>query len=765
MVKIEINGNSIKAREGSMLIDVADDAGIPIPRFCYHKKLSVAANCRMCLVEVAGAPKALPACATPVTDGMKVQTRSPKALAAQKAVMEFLLINHPLDCPICDQGGECELQDVSMLYGDGVSRFTEGKRILGEKDIGPLVQTDMTRCIHCTRCVRFGQEVAGIMELGCTGRGEHMEIGTYVEKAMVSELSGNVIDLCPVGALTSKPYRYTARAWELKAVPVIMPHDGMGSHAYIHHKNGDAKRVVPREQEALNEVWLSDRDRFAYAGLDHNRLLKPMRKVDGQWQETDWETALVEVAALLNGQLSADVNSVGALVSPTATAEELYLLQKLLRSKGCHNIDHRLHQQDFALDAVGAMPYLSLPVAEVDAVRATLIVGSNLRHEQPLLNQRLRKSTQAKGKVMAINPVDYSFNYRLHAKAIVSMPEMVNALARVALAVAGERALDAAQQTLLAGQQVDDTARKMAELLSVDGNKLILLGQVAQSHPSFARLAQLAALVGEWTGAQVSWLAEAGNSLGAALVGAEPGNQGRNAAQMLSTGMQNWVLWGVEPGKDCLLPQGAQLSGRVVSFTAFDTPSLRTQSDWMLPLGSFGETAGSYVNYNGLWQGSEIALNLPGQAKPGWKVLRVLGNMMGVSGFDYTQLAQVTDEARASARVPAVLGAATLTGVTTHQMGCEGLARVAELPMYASDMLVRASAPLQAHAHAGEAVLRVNPSDAMALGAQTEVSVTLADGSTLTLPLVKDARIAPGNVLAPMALLSGLPADCLRLVA
>ena len=761
MVKIEINGQVIKAREGLMLIDVADDAGINIPRFCYHKKLSVAANCRMCLVEVAGAPKTLPACATPVTDGMKVMTKSPKALAAQKAVMEFLLINHPLDCPICDQGGECELQDVSMLYGQDISRFNEGKRILGDKDIGPLVQTDMTRCIHCTRCVRFGKEVAGIMELGATGRGEHMEIGTYVAKAMVSELSGNVIDLCPVGALTSKPYRYTARAWELQATPSIAIHDGLGSHTYIHHKQGQIKRVVPRENEAINETWLSDRDRFSYTSLNHNRLTQPMRKVDGEWKVVDWETALTEVAALLSGQLAHNTNSVGALVSPTASAEELYLLQQLLSAKGCYNIDHRLHQQDFAADASGVMPYLAMPIEQVEKVKAALLIGSNLRHEQPLLNQRLRKATQMRAKVMAINPVDFDLSYRLSAKATVSVPDMVTTLAGLAKALSANQSLSNRESVLLEGAVVTDITQKMADQLSVEGDKLIILGQLAQSHVSFTRLLQLASLVARLSGAQLSWLPESGNSLGAALVGAHPKQSGMNAAEMLRKGMDNWLLWNVDPTADCLLPEATNLSGRVVAVSAFDTLGLREVSDWLLPIAAFGEAAGTYVNANGQWQFAPVALTAVGDAKPGWKVLRVLGNMMNVFGFDYVSLDQVTEAAKAMAGSAKVVDHDTLMNLTSQVDSLSGFARVAELPMYANDIYVRHAQPLQAHQHAGQAVLRMNPQEVT----DAVVRVQDVNGNLLELNVVADARVAAGNIVAPMSLLASLPADFLSLAA
>lgn len=762
MVKIEINDQIIEAREGQMLIDVADDAGINIPRFCYHKKLSVAANCRMCLVEVAGAPKALPACATPITDGMKVMTKSPKALAAQKSVMEFLLINHPLDCPICDQGGECELQDVSMLYGQDVGRFSEGKRIIGEKDIGPLVQTDMTRCIHCTRCVRFGKEIAGVMELGATGRGEHMEIGTYVAKAMVSELSGNIIDLCPVGALTSKPYRYTARAWELQAVPGIAVHDGLGSHTYVHHKQGVVKRVVPREYEPINETWLSDRDRFSYTALNHQRLTQPMHRVNGEWQPTDWETALGEVAALLKGQLTQQAQSVAALVSPTATAEEMFLLRQLLAHYGCDRIEHRLHQQDFATDAAGVMPYLPMPIEQVEKVSAALLIGSHLRHEQPLLNQRLRKASLARAAIMVINPIDYDMSYRLSAKAIVAQAAMVDSVAAVAKALSQGVDLTAEERALIADVTVTEVAQTMADkLLAAKGDKLIVLGQLAQSHAHFSRLTQLASLIAKLASATLAWLPEAGNSLAANLLALQPQHAENQLNKILTDGsVQNWILWNVEPSKDCLLPISA-VTGRVVSFSCFDTPELRAVSDWLLPITAFAESAGSYVNANGMWQFSPVALKSPGDSKPGWKVVRVLANLMEVDGFDYVSLDQVSVAAQQTAKTVAPLSHIALMAVKTTLAPLAGKQRVAELPLYASDFYVRQAPPLQAHMHAGQAVLRMHPQEITS----EQVMVTLADGRQLSFPVVADQRIALGNVVAPMGVMAGLPADVLQITA
>ncbi|HWQ93899.1 MAG TPA: NADH-quinone oxidoreductase subunit NuoG, partial [Gammaproteobacteria bacterium] len=439
MINLEIDGKSVQARDGVMLIEAADEAGIPIPRFCYHKKLSIAANCRMCLVDVEKAAKPLPACATPVTEGMKVYTQSTKAIMAQKGVMEFLLINHPLDCPICDQGGECELQDLAMGYGASGSRYQEKKRVVKDKDIGPLIMTDMTRCIHCTRCIRFGQEIAGLMELGATGRGEHMEIGTYIEKAMVSELSGNVIDLCPVGALTSKPFRYTARAWEMAQRETIAPHDSVGSNLYLHVRDNKVMRVVPRENEEINEVWISDRDRFSYQSLNSpDRLQVPMIKRQGVWEETDWNTALQAVVKGLRGVIqSHGAGHVGALVSPSATLEEMYLLQRLMRGLGTNSIDHRLRQTDFNdQESAPLFPSLGTSIAELQQLEAALLIGSNVRSEQPIIAHRLRQATQGNSaRLMFINPVDYDFAFPVAEKIITDPAGMVRALAGIAKAL------------------------------------------------------------------------------------------------------------------------------------------------------------------------------------------------------------------------------------------------------------------------------------------------------------------------------------------
>jgi len=643
MVKVEINGQVIEANEGDMLIDVADDAQIAIPRFCYHKKLTIAANCRMCLVEVEGAWKALPACATPVTDGMKVHTKSAKAIAAQKSVMEFLLINHPLDCPICDQGGECELQDVAMDYGDDVSRYTEAKRVVGDRDAGSLIKTDMTRCIHCTRCVRFGQEVAGMMELGATGRSEWMEIGTYIEKSITSEMSGNMIDLCPVGALTSKPFRYTARSWELKAHKSIAAHDSIGSHITIHTKGQDVKRVVPRENEAINEVWLSDRDRFSYEGINcESRLTQPMIKKNGQWQVTDWETALEFTVSGLQKVLN-NSKEVGVLASATSTVEELHLLQKLARGVGVENIDYRHRQIDFSTDTTGFnTPSLKHSLADVEKLNGLLIIGSYLRKELPILNHRVRKAVQAGAKAFVLNPSDFDFNYKVSNAH--SNNGMVFELAGIAKAICDIKGID---QAWLNDISATDEQKQIAQSLAESSNTSVMLGQIAQGHADFSVLQKLASIIAQATDSELNVLPLAANEVGAHLVNFLP-TAGKNSSTMLSNGMKAFINMNIEPELDSVNGEVALVSllnsEFNVNLTAFDSQTQRDYADVLLPIATFAETAGTFVNANGLKQSFKMTVEPKGEAKAAWKVLRVLGNMFNVEGFDYTHSNEVLSE-------------------------------------------------------------------------------------------------------------------------
>jgi len=763
MVTIEVDGRELQAEAGSMLIEVTDAAGINIPRFCYHKKLSIAANCRMCLVEVENAPKPLPACATPITNGMKVHTRSPRALAAQKGTMEFLLINHPLDCPICDQGGECELQDVAMGYGRDVSRYVEGKRVVADKDIGPLIATDMTRCIHCTRCVRFGEEIAGIRELGATGRGEHMVIGTYVERSVDSELSGNVIDLCPVGALTSKPFRFHARAWELIQLEGVAPHDSVGSNLYLHVRGNQVMRVHPRDNESINECWISDRDRFSYAGLYcHDRLTAPMLKKSGEWQEISWEMALEMAAASLKE--IGDPQQLGMLCSPGSTLEELYLAQRLIRGLGGNNIDIRLRQGDFRLDgAEPKLPWLGLPIEQLDSLQAALLVGANPRKEQPILGHRLRKAAVAGAAISYITPFELELNYP--AEQQVGSPlAMVQSLAGVAkaLGVKGEGDLAA----LIKQAKADAFCKAIAKALKEAESGVVLLGNLATAHPDYAVLCGLAALVAEAGGAKLGFLPEAANSVGARLAGALPQllpgakaaeSAGLDALQMLQQPRSGYLLLGIEPDSDCWNPglaqQALQSADKVIALTGYRSASLEACADLLLPIAGFAETSGTYVNAAGTWQSFLGAVNPPGEARPAWKVLRVLGNLLDLDGFDYVSSEQIRDELAGVCGDVNPDNSVKASGTLELRSRCEGLMRIGDIPIYAQDALVRRASPLQRTHEADPAQIRINPAEAKRLGLETaESAVVKQEGNQVNLPLEIDDRVPDGCVWVSAAL-------------
>ena len=765
-VNIEVNGIPLKARKGAMLIEITDAAGIAIPRFCYHKKLSVAANCRMCLVEVEKAPKPLPACATPVMEGMKVYTESPKALAAQKGTMEFLLINHPLDCPICDQGGECELQDMALGYGADVSRFAERKRVVRDKNIGPLIATDMTRCIHCTRCVRFGEEVAGLRELGATGRGESVEIGTYVAHSVGSELSGNVIDLCPVGALTAKPSRYRGRSWEYVQHPAIAPHDSVGSNIFIHTLRGQVMRVVPRENEAINETWISDRDRFSYEGIySDDRLSRPWVKGG----EADWEVALETASKGLREVIAQHgAEAVGFLLSPTATVEELYLAQKLARGLGVANIDHRLRQADFSdQDAAPVFPWLGQELADLEKVGAALLIGSNVRMEQPLAGHRLRKAALAGGRILLINPRDFEFLFPVAAKVIADPAGMVAALVGVALAVAELKGQDLPTElaALAGGVSAGETERAIAEHLVNQAPATVLLGNLAVAHPAFAQLRALASFVAACSGARLGYLPEAANSAGGWLAGALPHRLpggasaptvGLDTRSMLEAPRKAYVLLGVEPELDCWDGAAAlkalQAAEWVVSLNPFASAASKAYAHVILPVATFAETSGSYVNAEGLWQSFSGASKPFGEARPAWKVLRVLGNLSGVAGFDYVSSEEIRAEAEnACAQVQPDN---TLdSGKPLVPFKSEGLHRVAEVPIYATDSLVRRARSLQLSPLAQPVEVRLHPDVARDLGvAEREQVQVRQNGAAVDLPLVLDESVPRGCAWIPAGL-------------
>jgi NADH-quinone oxidoreductase subunit G len=765
MVNIEINGKAITAREGAMLIEAADEAGITIPRFCYHSKLSIAANCRMCLVEVEKAPKPLPACATPVSEGMVVRTRSPKAIAAQRSVLEFLLINHPLDCPICDQGGECDLQEMSMGYGNDISRYYEGKRVVSNPDLGSLIATDMNRCIHCTRCVRFGQEIAGIMELGAPGRGEHMHISTYMEHSVDSELSGNVIELCPVGALTSRPYRYSARPWELVSYPGISPHDCVGSNIRIDVRGGQLMRVVARENENVNETWLADRDRFSYTANSHaERLLKPMVKQDGAWHEVDWDTALTRAVEGLKAIAERDGGAqLGALAAYGATTEEHYLLQKLMRAVGSGNIDHRLRQVDFRDQAaLPAYPSLGQAIADLESIDCALLIGSNIRKDQPLLAHRLRKASRKGASILAINPVDYDFTFPLAARRIgLDLVQELLAVAKALLELGGEGA-PAALAKAIAAAEVSDTHKQMARTLKEVPQATVLLGNGAAAHPAKAELRAVATLIAKLAGARIGTLAEGGNSAGAWLAGCVPHRDaGAKAASvsgldwrgMFDAGLKGYLLLGVEPELDCIDSAAAaralEAAEFVVAMSAFAGEGLKARADVLLPIATFAETAGSYINAEGHWQHFAGALKPAGEARPAWKVLRVMGNLFDVTGFEYSSVEEVCAEMEGLfSDVPMGAGDEWQPDAITALP--QGLLRIADVPLYAVDAMVRRAAPLQATRDADVAQIRANAATLAAAGLAGASEARLRQGGhEVVLPLVADERLPDNAVFLP----------------
>ncbi|MBM4228325.1 MAG: NADH-quinone oxidoreductase subunit G [Gammaproteobacteria bacterium] len=762
-VSIEVDGQALTARKGAMLIDVTDAAGIYIPRFCYHKKLSVAANCRMCLVEVERAPKPQPACATPVMDGMKVFTKSPKAIAGQQATMEFLLINHPLDCPICDQGGECELQDLALGYGTSVSQYTERKRVVRDKNIGPLVQTDMTRCIHCTRCVRFGEEIAGLRELGATGRGENMEIGTYVAQAVTSELSGNVIDLCPVGALTSKPYRYSARAWELRQHDTIAPHDCVGSALHVHVKGQVVKRVVPRENESANETWISDRDRFSYQGLNSpERLLAPRLRENGVWRECDWTEALSSLQRILQES----GGSIGALASPSSTTEEFFLLQKLVRALGSHSIDHRLRQVDFSADAnEPAAPGLGATLAELEQADAIVIAGGYPRHDQPLINHRIRKAANCGAAVVVLDTLEQEYNFELAAR-LTSTPANFNAtLGAVVRACAegnGQPAEDLSRYVITPG------AAQVAGVLAGRQRVHLLAGTRLQSHADRALTLGLLSRLASLCKARLGVLTEGANAAGAWLAGAVPhrlpgaalaGGAGANAAAMAQPGLKTLLLLGCEPEADHADPaalRAALAAAReVVAFTAFTTEALESKATLLLPIAAFAENEGTFVNVQGDWQSFAAAVKPPGQVRPAWKILRRVGEQCGFSGFDAVELADVTAAVRAAcagapasdSRYPMPAGA----GGVNADAG-DGLWRVTQVPLYRVDSLVRRAHALQQMPQAGDEKVHLHPETLAALGLADGARVRVSAGGEQAISEVQsDAAVPPGSCLVHAA--------------
>ncbi len=774
MINIEIDGKQISVPRGGTVMDGAKELGIYIPHFCYHKKLSIAANCRMCLVQVEKAPKPLPACATPVMEGMKVTTTSDQAVTAQKGVMEFLLINHPLDCPICDQGGECQLQDLAVGYGASESRYTETKRTVANKNLGSLISTDMTRCIHCTRCVRFGQEIAGIMELGMAGRGEHAEIQAFVGKTVDSELSGNVIDLCPVGALVSKPFRYSARTWELSRRKSISPHCGLGSNLVVQVKHNRVMRVLPREDESINECWLSDKDRFAYEGLNsEDRLTKPMIKCDGQWKEVDWQDALQFVATNIKAIKEKNgAKGIGALASPHSTLEELFLLQKLMRELGSGNIDHRLRQSDFRFDnSEHGIPWLGTSIADISSLNAVLVVGSTLRKDHPLIAQRMRQAVKKGLKLNVINPMSDDLLMNVANEAVVSPSAMAVTLAEVLKAIIDVKAakVPSGAKDIVASVTVCEMSKNIASSL-VEGEKTaIYLGNLAQHHPQYADIHQLVHFIADVLGAKFGVLGEAANSVGAYLAGAVPSkdnNQnvaGLDASQMLTGDTsqpdklcQGYVLMNVEPEHDTYNAQQALKSlveaDFVVSLTSFKGKAT-DYADVLLPIAPFTETSGTFVNTEGRVQTFNGVVSPLGETRPAWKVIRVLGNILALDGFDYDTSEQVRAEVISEGNdITSLLNnkrALSSVSITSKSNGT--LERIGEVPIYQADPIVRRAESLQKTNDAAPPCAWMSPDllQKLSINPGDEIKIKQSAGEIRLLAASDDK----------------LPADCVRLVS
>ncbi|WP_285400871.1 NADH-quinone oxidoreductase subunit NuoG [Luteibacter sp. ME-Dv--P-043b] len=734
LVNVEIDGVPVQVAKGSMIIQAADAVGIAIPRFCYHRKLPIAANCRMCLVEIEKMPKPAPACATPVGEGMKVFTRSDKALKSQRNVMEFLLINHPLDCPICDQGGECELQDVSLGYGRSVSRYTERKRTVADENIGPLIATEMTRCIQCTRCVRFTSEIAGTYELGGMSRGENLEIGTYIGKTIESELSGNIIDVCPVGALTNKPFQFQARAWELIARPSVAYHDALGSNLWLHARRGEVLRTVPRDNETINECWLSDRDRYSHQGLyAADRVKTPMVKRNGQWAATTWDDALAVAAESLKSVSGADL---GVLVHGATSNEEGELIVRLARGLGSAHVDHRLRQLDFA-DNAFARPFAS-PIASIDKVKAALLVGSDLRHEVPLLNHRLRQAVKKGAKVYAVNPAHFNFNYPLAGESVAAPHALVDELLVLAKA-AGEHSATVPDALASALNGVETTDAHRDAFKALGDQAIVIFGHAAVTHPEASWLRAIARFIAQAAGAAFNEIPVGANALGLSSVGVLPGSGGLDARGMLAQARKGYILYNVEPPHDfadgALAQQAMHSAQTVVAFAAYASEALKDSADVILPIGLTPEIDATLVNVEGTAQTVVAGAKAPGDARPGWKVLRALGGLLNVPGFEFEDLAGLREGVTERATDLRQVLAPRTSGVT--------LSRLATTPIYRGDAVLRRAGALNAHPLNRPAALRIGADEAGRLGLADGANARIGDSVLL---VVFDEAVPAGAV-------------------
>jgi NADH-quinone oxidoreductase subunit G len=763
MVEVEIDGQKVEVPEGSVVMHAATAAGVYVPHFCYHKKLSIAANCRMCLVDIEKAPKPMPACATPVTAGMKVQTKSEKAVKAQQSVMEFLLINHPLDCPICDQGGECQLQDLAVGYGGSASKYSDEKRVVFHKSMGPLISSEeMSRCIHCTRCVRFGQEIAGVMELGMAGRGEHAEIMSFLGESVDSELSGNMIDVCPVGALTSKPFRYSARTWELNRRKSVAPHDSLGSNIVVQIKNNKVMRVVPLENEAVNECWISDRDRFSYEGLNSpERFLKPMIKQDGHWLEVDWPTAMnYAVHALSTVSKDHGGAQIAGMASASSTVEELYLFQQTLAALGSSNVDTRLRQTDFRLSAsANSAPWLGTSVASLSELSRVLLVGSFLRKDHPLLASRLRAAVKRGAQINTLHAVNDDLLMKLANSVVVAPSGWVTVLADVVRALADQGAV--AVPAMVAPVVALNTASISAQAIAIAksltsgaaGKKAILLGNAAVQHAEYASLALLAQAIASMVEATCGQIGDSANSVGAYLANALPQGAGLNALQMVAQPRKAYLLMGIEPSLDHGSPALAQAAltkaDTVIAMTVFKSDELLETADCLLPITPFTETSGTYVNAEGVVQSFNGVVKAAGEARPAWKILRVMAETLGSKSVAFDSSEAVLEVALKDCGQRLAKAYSVATPVLPTNAAKPTLERIAEVPLYSVDAIVRRAPALQQTRDARAPKAFVNGAQAAKLGLSAGVKVAVSQAGASAKAIVElaiDSGLADGVV-------------------
>ena len=768
LVNIEIDGKALQVPKNSMIIAAADKAGIPLPRFCYHDKLPIAANCRMCMVETEmggkPVPKPQPACATPVMEGMKIFTHSQRALSAQRNVMEFLLINHPLDCPICDQGGECELQDLSLGYGRSVSRFAERKRVVPDEDLGPLIATEMTRCIQCTRCVRFMTEVAGSPELGGMGRGEHLEIGTYIGKSIDSELGGNIIDVCPVGALTNKVYRFKARPWELTAREAIGYHDALGSNLWLHTRRGEVLRTVPRDNEAINECWLSDRDRYSHQGLyAKDRATKPLVRKNGTLVEASWEEAISFVAE----GLQKNGSDLGALVAPFASCEEGFLLAQLVRGLGSDAIDHRLRVADFSDGAAGAGATFELPLAQIENAQSILVIGGNPRHDAPLLGHRIRKAWKKGAKVYALNPLDFDLNFPLAGKSIVLPQAFAGELVALAAAACeGGTTTSPELAAAFGAAQVTDAHRATVKTLRDAPSSAIVFGDWAAHHTQASLLRATARYLAQATNSAFNELPAGANAVGLARVGALPKSGGRNAAALLVQPPKSLLVYHLgsqDTSSPSKFDEARSNADFCVYIGAYACNGVQRTAHAILPIGLPPEVDGTYLNVDGTAQTLAAGAKLPGASRPGWKVLRALGAALGLPGFESIEIADVQAAMQSAVAtkftMPQTGKFAQLSAVGSQPSTFQ---RISTVPIYRSDAIVRRAPALQAHPLTGECAIGLHPEDALALGLANGARAKISGGAgDIELPVVitravprggawiektwSETRVLPGN--------------------